>query len=327
MNHGKWLMRGVLAVVGPLLFASSAAAQTGSIVLRDTVEISVEFRARIAPAFAARGADVDDFVRGVVLQRIVYLSDGLRVHGYLAEPRDGIELPVVIQNRGGNRELAALTDTSAAISLGTLAQNGYIVVASQYRGNAGGEGREEFGGADVNDVLNLIALIDQHPRADATRIGMEGWSRGGMMTYLALTRTDRVRGAVIGAGLADVARNIQMRPEMEENVFSELVPNWATERQLALNARSAVRWPEDLHKGTPILLLHGSADWRVHPTEALDMARALYEAQHPFRLIFFEGADHGISEYRAEVTLATLEWLNRYVRDKGPLPNLEPHGP
>jgi dipeptidyl aminopeptidase/acylaminoacyl peptidase len=273
-----------------------------------------------------RGLDVDDILNGVVLQRIVYLSDVLRVRGYLAEPHAGNALPAVVFNRGGNREFGALHDTAAAIFLGTLAHHGYIAVASQYRGNAGGDGREEFGGADVNDVLNLIQLIEQHPRADPSRIGMEGWSRGGMMTYLALAKTDRIRGAVIGAGMADAFSIVDKRPEMEHDVFAELVPNWGTEREAALNARSAVRWAERLHKGTPILLLHGSADRRVHPTEALDMARALYETRHPFRFVFLGGADHGITQYRAEVYRATLEWLNRYVRDGAVLPSLEPHG-
>ena len=41
-----------------------------------------------------------------------------------------------------------------------------MVVASQYRGNAGGEGKEEFGGKDVNDVLNLLPLLESLPKAD-----------------------------------------------------------------------------------------------------------------------------------------------------------------
>jgi dipeptidyl aminopeptidase/acylaminoacyl peptidase len=88
-----------------------------------------------------------------------------------------------------------------------------------------------------------------------------------------------------------------------------------------------VRWPEKLHKKTPILLLHGSADWRVHPTEGLTMATKLYESKHPFRLVFFEGGDHGLSEHRDEVNRLARDWLDRYVRDKRPWPSLEPHGP
>lgn len=309
-----------------LLFAGPLAAQDGRIVARDTVQLPDEARQILADRAVEFGFDLDEVLQEFVIQRITYLSDGLRVHGYLAEPSSGDDLPAIIYNRGGNRDFGALGDFSAIVLLGALARHGYVVVASQYRGNAGGDGREEFGGADVNDVLNLIPLLERHPRVDDSRIGMYGWSRGGMMTYLALTRTDRILAAVVGAGLSDAVDMVARRPEMEDSVMAQLVPNWSTQRDIALNARSAVRWADHLHKGTPILLLHGSSDWRVHPIQALDMGRALYEVRHPFRLVFFEGDDHSLSGNRGEVDRLVIDWFDRYVRDKAPIPNLEPHG-
>jgi dipeptidyl aminopeptidase/acylaminoacyl peptidase len=262
----------------------------------------------------------------VEMLSITYLSDELKVKGYLAMPVVGDNLPCVIFNRGGNRESGALSDKQAAQMLGKIASWGYVVVASQYRGNAGGEGIEEFGGADVNDVLNLIPLLESLPRADATRIGMFGWSRGGMMTYKALTRTDRISAAIVGGGVSDLFDTIERRPEMEKNVYSTLIPDYARNRETALAARSAIRWPEKLSKTTPILLLHGSADWRVHPTQALRMAQALYESEHPFRFVLFEGGDHGLTEHKEEVDRLMRDWLDHYVRDQSPWPSLEPHG-
>lgn len=313
-----------LAAPGP------AKAQEGRIVERDTVQYSAEWRARVAPlARRELGIELDSLLSAVVVQRITYLSDGLRVRGYLVEPLGGAtQLPAVIYNRGGNREGGALNDGSAARTLAAIAQRGYVVVASQYRGNAGGEGKEEFGGADVNDVLNLIPLLAQHPRADTSRIGMVGHSRGGMMTFLALTRTDRIRGAVAIAPAVDLV-NISARPdtaEMVNKVYAELIPGFRQDRERVLRARSAVFWPERLSKRTPLLLLQGSADWRADPANALQMARALYGARHPFRLVFFEGADHGLTEVYQEQFSLMMDWLDRYVRDRAPLPNLQPHG-
>jgi dipeptidyl aminopeptidase/acylaminoacyl peptidase len=91
------------------------------------------------------------------------------------------------------------------------------------------------------------------------------------------------------------------RPEMDTGPFAEVIPDYARHKEASLHARSPVRWPERLHKHTPILLLHGSADWRVHPAQPLAMASALYASRHPFRLVFFEGGDHGLSEHREEV--------------------------
>ena len=264
----------------------------------------------------------------VTVKRITYLSDGLKVKGYLAMPAQLTEgkLPCVIFNRGGSLEFGALNDRVVAFQLGLIAAHGYIVVASQYRGNAGGEGREEFGGADVDDVLHLIPLLESLPQADPARIGMYGWSRGGLMTYLALTRTDRIRAAVIGGGVSDLAASITERPELETEVYSKLVPRWATERQAAIDARSPVRWAAKLNKATPLLLLHGGADWRVSPRQALRMADALLEVKQPFRLVVFEGGSHGIFEHETEVDRLVLDWLDTYVRDGKPWPSIEPHG-
>jgi dipeptidyl aminopeptidase/acylaminoacyl peptidase len=262
----------------------------------------------------------------VEIQVITYVSDGLKVKGYIATPRTGMKLPCVVFNRGGNREFGALTDFEAAIILGRIASWGYVVAASQYRGNAGGEGKEEFGGRDVDDVLNLIKLLNSLPQADAKRIGMYGWSRGGMMTYQALARTDQVAAAIVGAGVTDAFDMVKRRPEMESAVLSELVPNYAEDKDSALAARSAMYWPEKLHKTTPILILHGSADWRVDPSQALRLVQKLYELKRPVRFVFFEGGDHNLSEHRAEVNRIVKDWLDHYVRDKKPWPSLEPHG-
>ena len=303
-------------------------AEDGTLVDRNILEISDE---AIVEAVgeekleAVRGR-LDEVMKDIVLESITYMSDGLRVKGYIARPNQGTALPCVIFNRGGNRDFGALSDPRAGLLLGHFAASGYVAIASQYRGVAGGEGVEEFGGAEIADVLNLVPLLERLPEADASRIGIYGWSRGGLMTYLALAKSDRFKAAIVGAGVTDSFDGIERRPEMAEHVYSELVPDWDTNRDAALEARSPIYWVEKLHKETPLLLLHGSADWRVDPTQALRMADALYQAKHPFRLVFFEGGDHGLSEYREDVDRLVMEWLDRYVRDGLPWPSLEPHG-
>lgn len=290
----------------------------------------------VAPWFLAAGPPRDGAIlekgkaleaspEGATVVPIVYASDGLRVHGYLARPTAAGKHPAVIVNRGGNRGFGAWSDEGAARSLGRLASWGYVVVASQYRGNVGGEGVDEFGGADVDDVLNLIPLLESLEDVDAGRIGMYGWSRGGMMTYLALARTDRIRAAVVGAGMADAFESTRSRPEMEE-VFRELAPGYDEHEEESLRARSAVRWAETMCPTTPILILHGTGDWRVSPTQALEIAGKLLEAKHPYRLVMFEGGSHGLEEFPDEVRTLVRDWLDRYVRDGKSWPSLEPHG-
>jgi len=108
-----------------------------------------------------------------------------------------------------------------------------------------------------------------------------------MTTSPRADRSDR-RGRDRG-GVADLDDMIRRRPEMESGVAAELVPDWATQREAAIAARSAVRWPERLPAATPILLLHGTADWRVDPRQAMTMASKLLELKRPFRLVLLEG--------------------------------------
>jgi dipeptidyl aminopeptidase/acylaminoacyl peptidase len=231
----------------------------------------------------------------------------------------------VIYNRGGNREFGALNENKMAHIIARIASWGYIVAASNYRGNGGGEGLEQFGGEDVNDIINLLPLFEHLENADAARIGMFGWSRGGMMTYLALKRNDSIKAAVVGGGLSDLFLMKSDRPEMEE-VYIELIPSYKEDTEGTLAARSAIRWPEKVCKTTPILMLHGTADWRVIPRMALELAEAFIKVKQPFRLVLLEGGDHGLSEHDDEVFRLAETWLNKYVRDGTPLPNLEPHG-
>lgn len=279
--------------------------------LRATEQAGPEARARLA--------DVE-------MYEITYWSDGLAVKGFLVYPKSGGPHPCIIYNRGGNREAGAITPEEAHTFLARVASWGYLILASQYRGNAGGEGREEFAGADVNDVLNLLPLLDQLPEADASRIGMWGWSRGGLMTYRALARTDRIAAAIAMAAVTDAFDYVTRRPDMEREVFAELIPAYRQNKHAALEARSPLHWARQLCKQTPILVLHGGADWRVHPAQALRMAAALLEHRHPFRLLFYEGGDHGLTEHEAEVLGQIRAWLDRYVRDRRPWPSPEPHG-
>ena len=104
-----------------------------------------------------------------------------------------------------------------------MANWNYVVIASQYRGNDGGEGQDEFGGKDLNDVLNLTETLKQIEGADTTRIGIEGASRGGMMTYQAMKETCGFKAAVVSAGSANAFEHLVHRPDFEENVYAQVI--------------------------------------------------------------------------------------------------------
>ena len=266
------------------------------------------------------------YLDSIDVYTVTYLSDGLKIKGFMAKPKKPGNYPCIIFNRGGNREFGALKAAHGAILLGQIAKEGYVVVASQYRGNGGSEGQEEFGGKDVNDVLILTEVLKEVESADTEKIGMYGWSRGGMMTYIALTKTDKIKAAVVGGAVSDNYETIQDRPVMETRVLAELVPNYEENKEEALDKRSAIKWADKFSKQVPILMLHGNADWRVKPEQSLKMALEFEKFRIPYRLIMFEGGDHGISEHRKEVNEQVIHWFNRFLKENEPIPNMEYHG-
>lgn len=249
---------------------------------------------------------------GFECRRIKYLSDNLKVVGYLWKPKDteGKKLPLVIFNRGGNREFGKLTPWMQR-GFYSYVSNGFVVLGSQYRGNDGGEGREEFGGADVRDVLNLIPLARSLGYVDMNNVFLLGWSRGAMMTALALKSGIPVNAAAIGGGPGDLVATVKHRPVFLE-MWKDLIPGFETRRDEILKERSAVHWADRIN--APLLLMHGGADWRVDPGETLALAQKLQEHGKTYELIIYAKDDHRLSANRADSTERTIEWFRRHMK-------------
>ena len=301
-------------------------SQNGKIVNRQ--KFNWEDNTRLANRIADKGVlkPKYSYLNSVIIEKISYLSDGLKVKGYLVQPKKQGHYPCIIYNRGGNKEFGKLNEFKAVFILARVASWGYTVAASQYRGNDGGEGKEEFGGKDVNDVLNLMPLFNNVKNTDTSKMGIYGWSRGGMMTYLTLTKTHKFKAAVVGGGVSDLRMVMATRKDTFETVYQENIPLYEKDKSKALNARSAIYHVESISKTTPILMLHGTADWRVVPQMALDLSAAFIKARVPHRLVLFEGGNHGLSEFNDEVDSMVKKWFDAYLKQGKALPDLEPHG-
>ncbi len=316
------MMKAIFTTILCLVLLQSLTAQNGSIVRQTKVSLPDTMLNRIAKSYP----EIKSFNDSVNAYKITYLSDGLKVNGYLVMPKRPGIYPCIIYNRGGNREFGKLDHGDYGYYMAQIASWGYVVVGSQYRGNDSSEGREEFGGKDVNDVLNLIPLLSHVKSADTSRIGMYGVSRGGMMTYISMRKTNRLKGAVVLSGITDLVKLIVTRPAMDTGVYQQLIPNYANEKTNQLEERSAVYFADKLCRTTPLLILQGTADWRVPTDQVLDLVDKLYKNKQPLRFTLFEGGSHGVDEFWDEVSQQTKIFLDRYVRDKLSWPSLTPHG-
>ena len=248
-------------------------------------------------------------------KRIPYRSDGLRITGFVlrpAVPPPG-KLPAILYARGGNRDFGRI-DERLQLSMQLLADEGYVVLATQLRNADGGEGRDEYGGADVHDLANLVPLARAMADIDLGRLYLNGGSRGGMEAFLALRAGLPVRAAAIRAPSSDLRKSTKERPEMAE-VFTELIPGYAADPDAAIRQRSAVLFADQIR--APVLLLQAREDWRVPlaHTEALDAA--LTTAGVPHKLIIFDRDIHQLVLHRVEEAHAIAAWFREH--DGGPM--------
>ncbi len=249
--------------------------------------------------------------------RIEYESDGFLVVGYMVRPAEEGQFPILVYNRGGNMDFGKITYPMVEQFFSRLAgDHGYVVIASQYRGAEGGEGQDEYGGADINDVFNIIDIGQQLPFTIDEDVVMLGFSRGGLMTYLSIKKETPLKAAAVWGGVSDLAYSYERREEEFKQILEELIGGCPETLPDEYSRRSAIDWPEKID--VPVLILHGGEDWRVCPdrqAEALakkfeDLGR---EKGEDYDIKIFEGDDHAMSENVQERDKMTLDWFGQHL--------------
>ncbi|MBF7073528.1 prolyl oligopeptidase family serine peptidase [Glaciecola sp. MH2013] len=261
-------------------------------------------------------AKYEDYKERIDCIIFTYKVNGEEVKGYALRPKGSAKLPIIFYNRGGNGNFGAVVFGAKMARLMPLAEQGFIVVGSQYRGTMqqGGLFKDEFGGADVDDVVSLVHKLKYLKNANNDAIGMYGSSRGGMQTMLALKELQStVKTAVLSAGNYDLLNQIKFRPEMEM-VYEKRIPNYATQKEAQLKARSALCWSEEIDRTIPILLQHGTLDKRVNVQNSIALAKKFEETQRPHQLSLYENDDHGLRKNKEAADKEVIEWFKERLR-------------
>jgi len=250
-------------------------------------------------------------LEGVSVSRITYRHDGLAITGLMALPQNlsARNHPILIFNRGGSREYGKLTVVNVLRHMAPFARAGYLVFASNYRGNDGGEGQDEFGGRDVGDVLALLEIARAHEAFDGRRAYMLGHSRGGMMTMMALREKAPVNAAAVLAGVSDVRKSARERPAMQTAVFERLFPTG--DLDLEFEKRSSVAWAHEID--TPVLLLHGDADEAAAVGHSMALAEALSAAGKKHALHIYPRGNHSLYRVWDDVIARSLGWFEEHA--------------
>jgi len=246
---------------------------------------------------------------GMLTYQVLYTVDDCTVSAFLSVPPDYLEnpRPLIRYNRGGNGNFSANTAMGTANYAYT---SDCVVIASNYREAEPGTGKDEFGGADVNDVVFWMELADNLGFVDRERIYMLGESRGGMQTCLALLEDEKnvIRAAACVSGVYDVVHTYESREDMRE-MLTRRIGGTPEDCPDEYAKRSAVTFAEKID--TPLLLIHSTGDEKVPYEQAVQFAAELEKYGKTYEFLTRENKIHSMSS-PAELT-EILAWMEKHA--------------
>jgi dipeptidyl aminopeptidase/acylaminoacyl peptidase len=262
----------------------------------------------------------DALLAGIELAEVESVSfsspDGTEIQGFIYKPpgfRVRKRYPTLLLGHGGPW---AQFDHRFDFDAQLFAAHGYVVVLTNPRGSTG-RGKDFRMGIwrswGVKDTQDAIAGVDHAIElgyADPDRLGVGGWSYGGILTNYVITQTDRFKAAVSGAADAMFL----------SNYGQDLWHRW-WEREFGLPWENRALW-EDLSTYnkvqnivTPTLWMGGEKDWNVPISNSEQMYLAMKRLGRETRLIVYPDQGHGIDlpSFRIDVWERQLDWYGKYL--------------
>lgn len=258
-------------------------------------------------------------------------KDGSEAHGILAKPvryEQGKKYPLLLWIHGGPN---GQDSHGFSFERQLFAASGYAVAAINYRGSAGrGQeyGKSIFGDWGNKEVIDLLAGVDHlvgQGIADPERLGVGGWSYGGILTDYLIASDTRFKAASSGAGSA---LQIAMYG-VDQYIYqydNEIGPPWKN-----LEGWIKISYPflrADRIK-TPTLFLGGEKDFNVPIAGSEQMYQALRSLGVAAELVVYPGENHGITRpsFQSDRLKRYLDWYGRYLRPPGAQPGSEKAAP
>jgi dipeptidyl aminopeptidase/acylaminoacyl peptidase len=251
-------------------------------------------------------------------------KDGTEVHGLLTTPvgyQKGTRVPFLLRIHGGPN---GQDDHRFSMERQFFAANGYAVLAVNYRGSAGrGQkfSRSIFADWGHYEVEDLLAGVDHAIRigvADPDKLGVGGWSYGGILTDYLIASDTRFKAATSGAGTAFTVSfygTDQYIIQYDNEIGPPWNPkSWETYQKLAYPFLHADRIK------TPTLFLGGERDFNVPIEGGQQMYQALRSLGIDTQLIIYPNEFHGIQRpsYQRDRYERYLAWYDKYLKKKLP---------
>ncbi len=247
-------------------------------------------------------------------------KDGTEVHGLLTYPvgyTKGTKVPLLLRIHGGPN---AQDQHSLSLERQYFAANGYAVLNVNYRGSAG-RGQKysraifaDWGHYEVEDLLAGVDHVIGMGVADPDRIGVGGWSYGGILTDYLIASDTRFKGATSGAGTAFTVAFYGTDQYIIQYDY-EIGPPWNPKSWETYQKISYPFLHADRIK-TPTLFLGGERDFNVPVQGGQQMYQALRSLGVDTQLIIYPNENHGIQRpsYVRDRYERYLAWYEKYVK-------------
>ncbi|KGR87751.1 alpha/beta hydrolase family protein [Lysinibacillus odysseyi] len=203
------------------------------------------------------------------LDEITYWSNGLRVKGLLARPKAEKPAEAMLYLRGGMQSIGMVRPARIA----QFAMQGFVVFAPYYRGNRGGEGKDEFAGDDRYDAVFGVDVLKQF--TDCENVHVYGFSRGGLMALWAAILREDIASVVTWAGVSDATATYWERIDMRRGLRRVIggTPKKVPERY---DDRTPLFEIKKIK--APVLIIHGTSDQHVDIEHAYQLEYCLQDA-------------------------------------------------
>lgn len=238
----------------------------------------------------------------VRLYELTYWSEGLRIKGMLAQPKSGPGQSGILYLRGGIQSIGMVRPARIA----QFAAKGFTVFAPYYRGNRGGEGKDQFAGEDRWDAVHAVDVLKKFTNGP---IHLLAFSRGGIMAiWTAVLRRD-ICSVVTWAGVTDTVLTYKERLDMRR-MMKRLYGGTPNTALAAFEERNPLKHLAD--SNAAFLIIHGLKDKHVSAQHAFMLEEALKIDGRRYETWYFPEYTHFFPPAANRQTVKALtEWMTR----------------
>jgi dipeptidyl aminopeptidase/acylaminoacyl peptidase len=267
--------------------------------------------------------------------------DGLEIEGLLIRPlneKRGQKHPLILVVHGGPEAHYSNGWITRYSSPGQMAAaRGFAVFYPNYRGSTGRgvafsmKGQNDYAGGEFDDLVDAVDHLVKTGLVDEKKVGITGGSYGGYASAWAATKqTKHFAASVMNVGVSELISKAGTT-DIPTEMYHVHARIWPWEAWDWYRERSPVYYVEQAR--TPLLILHGKEDSRVHPSQSLVLYRYLKILNKvPVRLVLYPGEGHGNrkSAGRLDYSLRMMRWLEHYLTGPGgdpPAYDIDPTAP